>query len=133
MVSSNICIFAKREVDRSPTGSGVSARMAVLHARGLLRAGEMRRFQSVTGAIFTGAIASASTVAVDAATWRGHHTGAKVDASASAAAALPSSAAASLQLPTVVVEVGGRAHYTGESTFIVEEDDALADGFLLKA
>ena len=30
----NICVFAEREVDRSPTGSGVSARIAVQAARG---------------------------------------------------------------------------------------------------
>ena len=33
--SRNVCVFAEREVDRSPTGSGVSARMAVQVARGL--------------------------------------------------------------------------------------------------
>jgi trans-L-3-hydroxyproline dehydratase len=55
--SANICVFAAREVDRSPTGSGVTARMAVRHARGLARVGETRRFESVTGSIFTGRIA----------------------------------------------------------------------------
>jgi proline racemase len=29
----NVCIFAEREIDRSPTGSGVTARMAVRYAR----------------------------------------------------------------------------------------------------
>jgi proline racemase len=52
--SVNICVFAEREVDRSPTGSGVTARMALQHARGQVRLGEERRFESVTGAIFTG-------------------------------------------------------------------------------
>jgi trans-L-3-hydroxyproline dehydratase len=52
--SANICVFAEREVDRSPTGSGVTARMALQHARGQVRLGEERRFESVTGAIFTG-------------------------------------------------------------------------------
>ena len=32
--TANICVFAAREVDRSPTGSGVTARLAVQHARG---------------------------------------------------------------------------------------------------
>ncbi len=50
----NICVFAAREVDRSPTGSGVTARIAVQHARGLIALGQERRFESVTGAIFTG-------------------------------------------------------------------------------
>jgi len=32
--SRNICVFADAEVDRSPTGTGVSARLAIHHARG---------------------------------------------------------------------------------------------------
>jgi trans-L-3-hydroxyproline dehydratase len=52
--SANICVFADREVDRSPTGSGVTARIALQHARGQLALGVERRFESVTGAIFTG-------------------------------------------------------------------------------
>jgi trans-L-3-hydroxyproline dehydratase len=54
--SANICIFAERQVDRSPTGSGVTARMALDSARGLVGAGETRRFRSITGGIFTGAV-----------------------------------------------------------------------------
>jgi len=52
--SRNVCVFAERQVDRSPTGSGVSARMAVEVARGRTAIGEERRFESVTGAVFTG-------------------------------------------------------------------------------
>ena len=57
--SKNICVFADREVDRSPTGSGVTARLAAMHAKGGIGIGEMRRFESVTGAQFTGEIARA--------------------------------------------------------------------------
>lgn len=49
----NICVFAEREVDRSPTGSGVSARIAVQHAKGLIGIGQTRTFLSVTDAPFT--------------------------------------------------------------------------------
>jgi trans-L-3-hydroxyproline dehydratase len=52
--TANICVFADREVDRSPTGSGVTARIAVQHAKGLIGLGQLRRFESVTGAEFTG-------------------------------------------------------------------------------
>jgi proline racemase len=52
--SANVCVFAEREVDRSPTGSGVTARIALDAARGRVGLGECRRFESVTGAIFTG-------------------------------------------------------------------------------
>lgn len=52
--SRNVCIFAGRQVDRSPTGSGVSARIALQMARRKARLGDQRRFESCTGAIFTG-------------------------------------------------------------------------------
>jgi trans-L-3-hydroxyproline dehydratase len=53
--SRNICVFADAQVDRSPTGSGVSARIATQHAKGLIQRGQIRQFESVTGAIFEGA------------------------------------------------------------------------------
>ena len=52
--SANICVFAAREVDRSPTGSGVTARLALMHARGQVPLGAQRQFASVIGAVFTG-------------------------------------------------------------------------------
>jgi trans-L-3-hydroxyproline dehydratase len=53
--SRNVCIFAGRQIDRSPTGSGVSARMALQVARREAKLGEARKFESCTGSIFTGA------------------------------------------------------------------------------
>src|SRR5262249_27987224 len=52
--SRNVCVFAGRQVDRSPTGSGVAARMALQVARREVRLGEEHRFESCTGAVFTG-------------------------------------------------------------------------------
>jgi trans-L-3-hydroxyproline dehydratase len=54
--SFNLCIFAERQIDRSPTGSGVTARMALDHAKGLVRPGQARLFRSVTGGTFSGRI-----------------------------------------------------------------------------
>ena len=54
--SRNVCIFAGRQIDRSPTGSGVTARMALQLARRQARVGDERRFESCTAAIFTGRI-----------------------------------------------------------------------------
>lgn len=51
--SANVCVFADAEVDRSPTGSGVTARMAARFQRGLVKAGEVGDFLSITGAPFT--------------------------------------------------------------------------------
>ncbi len=45
--SRNVCIFAEGEVDRSPTGSGVSARAALHHAKGELKQGEKIIIESI--------------------------------------------------------------------------------------
>ena len=45
--SRNCCVFADGEVDRSPTGTGVSARLALHHARGELVVGEKIMAQGV--------------------------------------------------------------------------------------
>jgi len=47
--SRNVCIFANGEVDRSATGSGVSARAALHHARGELKMGELMVIESILG------------------------------------------------------------------------------------
>ena len=52
--SVNVCVFADRQVDRSPTGSGVTARIALMHARGEIAIGKTARFESLTGAVFEG-------------------------------------------------------------------------------
>jgi len=52
--SLNLCIFGAGQVDRSPTGSGVTARLALDHARGALPIGRRRMFRGLTGEPFTG-------------------------------------------------------------------------------
>lgn len=56
--SANVCVFAAAEVDRSPTGSGVTARLAVMAAKGEVADGDWRQFESVTGAVFDGRVAA---------------------------------------------------------------------------
>jgi trans-L-3-hydroxyproline dehydratase len=56
--SANICVFAEREVDRSPTGSGVTARVALAVARDpAVTQGEFL-FESITGSLFSGRVAA---------------------------------------------------------------------------
>lgn len=50
--SRNVCIFADGEVDRSPTGTGVSGRVAIHHARGELPLGEAITIESILGTTF---------------------------------------------------------------------------------
>lgn len=57
--SRNVCIFADGEVDRSPTGSGVSGRLAIGHARGDLQPGESITVESIVGSVFTGSVVRA--------------------------------------------------------------------------
>ncbi len=50
------------KVDRSPTGTALSARMAVLHARGLMAVGDRLTARSVIGSRFSGSILSKTLV-----------------------------------------------------------------------
>ena len=52
----NVTIFADGEVDRSPCGSGTSARLAVLAAGGRLPDGTELRHDSIVGSTFTGKV-----------------------------------------------------------------------------
>ncbi|PNJ70582.1 L3HYPDH isoform 7, partial [Pongo abelii] len=53
--TTNICVFADEQVDRSPTGSGVTARIALQYHKGLLELNQTRAFKSsATGSVFTG-------------------------------------------------------------------------------
>lgn len=47
--SRNVCVFADGQVDRSATGSGVSARAAIHFARGDIETGERLCIESITG------------------------------------------------------------------------------------
>ncbi len=51
--SRNVCIFADAEVDRSPTGTGVSARLAIHHARGEIVENQPIIIESILGAAST--------------------------------------------------------------------------------
>ncbi|KAM6335423.1 trans-3-hydroxy-L-proline dehydratase [Podargus strigoides] len=53
--TTNICVFADEQVDRSPTGSGVTARIALQYHKGLIQLNQTRTFRSsTTGSLFTG-------------------------------------------------------------------------------
>jgi trans-L-3-hydroxyproline dehydratase len=58
----NTCIVAPGRSDRSPTGTGTCARMAVLHARGQLAVGESLVHESIIGSRFEGRILGTATV-----------------------------------------------------------------------
>ncbi len=95
----NVTVFADGEVDRSPCGSGTSARLALLDAAWQLPRGAELHHLSIVGSSFTGRV-------VDEVDVGGH--------------------------PAVVTEVTGTAYRTGESTFHLDPDDSLGEGFLLR-
>jgi trans-L-3-hydroxyproline dehydratase len=51
--SRNVCIFANGEVDRSPTGTGVSGRLALHYAKGEIAVGQQIIIESILGAAST--------------------------------------------------------------------------------
>jgi proline racemase len=97
--SRNVCVFADGEVDRCPTGTGVSARLAIHHARGEIDPGETIVVESIIGSRFAGRIVETTRFGPYAA---------------------------------VIPEVGGTAHITGRHEFLIDPDDPLRDGFILR-
>ncbi|MDX6591965.1 MAG: trans-L-3-hydroxyproline dehydratase [Gaiellales bacterium] len=61
-VSRNAVVVAPGRLDRSATGTGLSARMACLHARGLMGPGDAMTHASPIGSTFDGRIVSETTV-----------------------------------------------------------------------
>lgn len=59
----NAVVIQPGKIDRSPTGTGVSARMAVLHAKGVMRQGERFVARSIIGSRFDGCIEQVTQIA----------------------------------------------------------------------
>jgi trans-L-3-hydroxyproline dehydratase len=66
-VTKNAVVVSPGRLDRSATGTGLSARMAALHARGLMRPGDAMTHASVLGTTFDGRIVGETTVGDKAA------------------------------------------------------------------
>jgi proline racemase len=62
-VTRNAVVVAPGRLDRSATGTGLSARMAVLHARGAMRVGDTMTHASALGTTFDGRIVATTDVA----------------------------------------------------------------------
>lgn len=97
--SRNVCIFAEGEVDRSPTGSGVSGRMAIHKKREEIDFEERMSIESITGSSFIGGVVSEEDYG---------------------------------PFTAVIPEVEGTAHITGMQTFVIDPNDPMKDGFILR-
>lgn len=61
-IGRNAVVVKPGKVDRSPTGTGLSARMAVLHARGQMKPGQTLIAESIIDSLFEGRIEQATTI-----------------------------------------------------------------------
>ncbi|HJR45833.1 MAG TPA: proline racemase family protein [Actinomycetota bacterium] len=95
----NVTIFADGEVDRSPCGSGTSARLALLDASGELRRGRELLHLGIVGGEFVAWVDGATEVGGTEA---------------------------------VYTQVQGSAHLSGYHHFVLEPEDPLGTGFLLR-
>ncbi|MGI9531112.1 proline racemase family protein [Lutimonas sp.] len=97
--SRNVCIFAEGEVDRCPTGSGVSGRMAIHWKRDEIKKGERMKIESITDSVFTGSVVKE----IDFGPYK-----------------------------AVIPQVEGSAFITGMHTFVIDPDDPIKEGFILR-
>ena len=97
--SRNVCIFAEGEVDRCPTGSGVSGRMAIHKVRKEINYGETMTIESITDSVFKGSVVSEEDYG---------------------------------PFKAVIPQVEGTAYITGMHTFVIDPNDPMKDGFILR-
>lgn len=97
--SSNVCIFAAGEVDRSPTGTGVSGRLAIHQARGEVGVGDVITIESIIGSSFRCRVVEESMF--------GPHR-------------------------AIIPEVEGSAFITGRHEFLIDPEDPLKNGFVMR-
>lgn len=58
----NVVIFGQGQVDRSPCGTGTSAKLATLYSKGLIKIDESFVYESILGTIFTGRVIETTKV-----------------------------------------------------------------------
>lgn len=63
--SYNLCIFADGQIDRSPTGSGVTARIALAASRGEMTVGDSCEVRGVSGEAFVGTLCASTGSGID--------------------------------------------------------------------
>jgi len=106
-----LCFFANQQIDRSPTGGGVCARMALAHAKGRRPVGQRRTYNSLVSNMYAG---------------NGSFVGMNVEE-------VSVSGGRGLSSKGVVVQVEGQVYCTGAATFVLEEDKMSGAGFFLQA
>jgi proline racemase len=106
LVQRNVTVFADGEVDRSPCGSGTSARLALLDASSELPRGARLRHRSIVDSVFEAAVVGDGPPLAGSGTSPG--------------------------VRTVITEVTGSAYRTGSHELTLDPADPLGTGFLLR-
>ena len=99
-----LCIFANSQVDRSPTGSGVQARIALAYAKREIKLDERRIYHSPVSNAISNDDAFIGEAVEEVNIGEGKR--------------------------GVIVKVSGFARYTGCSTFVLDKDDPIGEGFV---
>src|SRR6185312_8361151 len=95
----NAVFYGDKAIDRSPCGTGTSARMAQWHAKGKLKKGDVFIHESIIGSQFIGTIEEETLNAFDTGK------------------------------PAIVPGIEGWAIVTGYNTIIIDDEDPYAQGF----
>ena len=95
----NCVVFGQGQVDRSPCGTGTSAKLATLHAKGEFKMGDKFFYESILGTIFEGEIVGTAKVG---------------------------------EYDAVIPQISGSAYITGFNHFVIDDEDPLKHGFILK-
>lgn len=95
----NVVIFGQGQVDRSPCGTGTSAKLATLHAKGQLKQGEKFVYESILGTLFKGEIVGTDKVG---------------------------------EYDAIMPKISGAAYITGFNHFVIDPEDPVKYGFILK-
>ncbi|WP_353095369.1 proline racemase [Tissierella praeacuta] len=95
----NVVVFGAGQADRSPCGTGTSAKMATLYAKGELGINESFVYESIINTKFKGRVLEETTVG---------------------------------EFKAIIPEITGAAFITGFNHFVIDDDDPVKYGFLLK-
>ncbi len=95
----NVVIFGQGQVDRSPCGTGTSAKLATLYSKGELKEGELFVYESILGTLFKGRIVGTTNIE---------------------------------EYKGIIPEITGAAFITGFNHFVIDPEDPVKYGFILK-
>ncbi|RKD33804.1 proline racemase [Thermohalobacter berrensis] len=95
----NVVIFGEGQFDRSPCGTGTSAKLATLYSKGHIKENENFIYESILGTLFKGRILGTTKVG---------------------------------NYEAVIPEITGAAYITAFNQFIIDPEDPVKHGFLVK-